>query len=307
MNKNDFSVIIPVYNSQTTLEELFLRIKDTFGNLNKSYEIIFIDDGSTDNSWNVLTNLKQKEPDFIVAIKLTKNYGQHNAIFCGLNFAQGQFVITIDDDLQTPPEEIKKLVSCYEQQEADLVYGYYPQKKHSFYRNVGSKFIKKSSKYLMNTAGEGSSFRLFSHDLAQKILQHQQNFVFIDELLLWYTDNIAFTEVQHLKIKTKSRYTTIKLIQLTINIIIYYTAVPLKIMTYGGLISSIISAFVGLFFLIKKIFFHITPVGYASIIVTITFSTSLILFCLGIIGEYLSRLYLMQNKKPPYTIKKVLK
>ncbi|MGM0565915.1 MAG: glycosyltransferase family 2 protein [Bacteroidota bacterium] len=306
-NRIDYSVVVPVYNAEETLVSLFEGIISAFESLRKSVEVIFVDDGSKDQSWKVLTYLKNDYPDKVKAIRLAKNYGQHNAIFCGLSFVKESDVITIDDDLQTPPEEIIKLIKKHEETNADLVYGYYKRKKHNLWRNLGSKFLKKTSKTLYNAPGEGSSFKLIENKLVKDILNHYQNFVYIDELFLWYTEDIAFVEVRHISRKGGgSGYTAGKLLRLFFNITIYYTAVPLKLMTATGLIASLISFGFGIRFIIRKIFFDV-PLGYTSMIVTILFSTSLILLSLGIIGEYLNRIYLVQNKKPPYSIKKVLK
>lgn len=306
MNK-EFSVIIPVYNSEKTLEELFKRIINIFSYLDKSFEVVFVDDGSNDDSWNILKDIKVKNQETVKAIKLSKNFGQHNAIFCGLGFAEGNYIITIDDDLQTPPEEIPKLINAMSSENSDMVYGYYKNKKHSIFRNAGSSMLKKTGKLLKKSHGEGSSFRLFTKELSEKILTHSQNFVFIDELLLWYTDDISFCAVEHMKRKEgKSGYSNIKLINLALNLMIYYSAIPLKIMTWGGLLSSIISFLIGVYFLLRKMIFHHVPIGYTSLIVAILFSTSLIIFSLGIIGEYIYRLYMLQNKKPSFSIKKVI-
>ncbi len=302
-----YSIIIPVFNSEASLVELNERIHKVFAEINQSFEIIYVEDGAKDRSWEILRVLHREQKETVKAIKLSKNYGQHNAIFCGLSFAQGEYVITIDDDLQIPPEEIKKLILKYQETEADLVYGFFKKKKHNPVRNLGSKFLKKASKAINDTQGEGSSFKLFTKKLAQQILSHHQNFVYIDELFLWYTEDIAYVEVEHLKRQdSKSGYSFSKLFKLFFNITIYYTAVPLKIMTFTGLISSIISFIVGIRFIARWMMFDV-PLGYTSIIVAVLFSTSLILFSLGIIGEYLNRLYIVQNKKPPYSIKKVLK
>jgi len=303
----DFSVIIPVFNSEGTLKELFEGIKNTFEDLGKSFEVIAVEDGSSDNSWKVLESIKEQHPTLITIIRFTKNYGQHNATLCGFDYSSGDLLVTIDDDLQIDPVEIKKLCTKYTESEADLIYGFYKKKKHSPFRNLGSKFLKKSSKQLFKAPGEGSSFRLIKKDLAKNIIQHLQHFVFIDELLLWYTDNIDFIEVRHEKRKHhKSGYSYFKLFKIFTNIIIYYTAVPLKIMTYGGFFLSLFSFLLGLRFILRKIFLNV-ELGFTSLIVTILFSTSLILFCLGIIGEYLRRIYTVQNKKPPYSIKKIIK
>jgi glycosyltransferase involved in cell wall biosynthesis len=303
----EYSVIVPVYNSEETLVELYDRTAAVFTNAGSSFEVVFVDDFSEDKSWEVLIQLKKLHPDTITGIKLAKNFGQHNAVFCGLEHAKGELIITIDDDLQIPPEEITKLIQVYNEKDADLVYGYFGRKKHSVVRNLGSYFIKKSSRILLNSPGEGSSFRLITAGLAANILKHQQHFMYIDELLLWYTGNIAFTDVKHQKRAVhRSGYSTWKLFQLSANIIIYYTAVPLRIMTYGGFVLSVLSFIVGIRFIISKMV-HDVPLGYTSLIVAILFSTSIIMLCLGLIGEYLSRIYQVQNKKPPYSIKKILK
>ncbi len=307
MENPEYSIVIPVYNSEDSIEELFLRTKAVFEKLHKTYEVIFVEDGSDDNSWKIINQLKQKFPELIIAIRLSKNFGQHNASFCGMNYSKGKFIITIDDDLQIPPEEIKKLIKNYNENPSDLVYGFYTKKQHSFYRNIGSKSLKKTAKKLYKSPGEGSSFRLMTNELAQNLITHHHNFIFIDELLLWYTDKISFVEVTHLKRKyNKSGYNSKKLMKLVSNLIIYYTSLPLKFMVYAGLVLSIITFFIAIIFIIKKIFYDV-PLGYTSIIVTILFSTSIILFSLGVIGEYLRRMYLIQNKKPPYTIKEILK
>jgi len=167
--------------------------------------------------------------------------------------------------------------------------------------------IKKSAKVLYHAPGEGSSFRLITNQLAKSILEHSRNFVFIDELLLWYTGDISFVKVKHEKRKSgKSGYSKIKLFRLSLNLMLYYTAIPLKLMTYGGFLAAFFSFMLGIFFIYKKVVLHVAPHGYTSIIVTVLFSMGIIILCLGIIGEYLIRIYMVQNKKPPYAIKKKL-
>lgn len=306
-NKFDFSVIVPVYNSQETLPDLYERTSQTFIRLNYTFELIFVDDGSIDNSWNVLTQLKQQNPDHIIAIRLSKNFGQHNALFCGMSFASGKYIITIDDDLQIPPEEIEKLINTFKEKEPDLVYGYFKRKKHNLFRNLASRFIKKGAKEVLDAPGEGSSFKLITAELVKKILTHSQEFVFIDELLLWYTDNIAFCEVRHEKrVSGKSGYTRIKLFRLFTNLMIYYTTVPLKLMTFTGFLTSFFAFGFAIYRIYRKMNFNV-PMGYTSIIVTILISTGILLLSMGILGEYLNRIYKVQNRKPPYSIRKILK
>lgn len=306
MNQPVYSVVIPVFNSAQSLEELCEGLKAVFTGMGQEYEVILVDDDSDDNSWEVLAKIKERDPGCITAIQLSRNYGQHNATLCGMGFARGGFIITMDDDLQMPPAEIPKLVARQTQTGADLVYGIYGVKSHSAMRNLGSASLKKSAKWLRNSPGEGSSFRLMTADLSKKILHHRQNFIFIDEVLQWYTHSIAFTEVNHLPRKyERSGYTFHKLLSLAGNILLYYTTVPLKLLVFGGFTMSLISLIFGIYFIFKKIFYNV-PLGYTSLIVTILFSTSIILFSLGVIGEYLRRIYQVQNQKPSYSIRTVL-
>ncbi len=304
----NYSVVVPVYNSQESLIELFERVKAIFDKLDESFEIVFIDDNSLDDSWKILQKLNKENPELITIIQLARNFGQHNAIFCGLNFVNGRFIITLDDDLQIPPEEIEKLITRYKETKADLIYGDLTKKHHSFIRNQGSRVLKNAAKKrYKGTQGKGSSFKLFKRKIAGNILNHGQTFVYIDELLLWYTGDIDFVNVKHVPRKyQKSTYTFGKLFRLFFNISLYYTKAPLKLITYGGIALSIFSFIIGINFIIRKIFFNV-PLGYTSIIVAILFSTSIILFSLGVIGEYLNRMFMVQSKKPAFSIKQIQK
>jgi undecaprenyl-phosphate 4-deoxy-4-formamido-L-arabinose transferase len=306
MRQVEYSVVVPVYNSENTLRELYDRIQKAFEQLGKTFEVIFVEDGGKDASWDVLDSLKAEFPDHITAIKLNKNYGQHNATICGFQFAGGRFIITIDDDLQNPPEEIHKLVELSEAKQPDVVYGLYDKKKHSRLRNIGSASVKKTSKLLLKGLGKGSSFRLIRKELVAKLLEHHNHFMFIDEVLLWYTDNFAFVLVEHhRRAKGKSGYSRQKLFSMISDLMYFYTNIPLRLMVWGGMIVSFITFLLGIQFILRKLLYD-TPLGYTSLIVTILFSTSIIVFSLGVIGGYLSRIYMVQNKKPPFSIQKVL-
>jgi len=299
----DYSVVVPVFNSHESLEELFSRIRTTLTGAGYSFEVIFVDDDSLDESWRVLESLKQIHPADITAIRLARNYGQHNATLCGIAQASGNFVFTIDDDLQNPPEEMLKLIEGMKALDADLVYGVYGEKHHSLMRNIGSGAVKGWSKRLFKNKGDGSSFRLMKATLAKKLLNHRINFIYIDELFNWYTSHIAFVLTEHRKRPyQKSTYTSHSLFSLFSNLVIYYTSIPLRGMVYGGFISSLFSFIIGVIFIYRKII-HDVPLGFTALIVAVLFSTSIIILSLGIIGEYISRIYMVQNQKPPYVIK----
>ncbi|MCX6247530.1 MAG: glycosyltransferase family 2 protein [Bacteroidetes bacterium] len=303
----DYSIVVPVFNSCESLEELYHRIEKAMNGTGKSFEVLFIDDDSRDASWDKLQSLRERNPDHVTAIRLARNFGQHNATVCGIAQASGTFIFTMDDDLQHPPEEMPKLIAVMELGDADLVYGISDLKQHSVSRNLGSSAVKASSRHLFSSKGNGSSFRLLRSSLAKNLLNHQLNFIFIDELFNWYTNHIEFVQVEHHKRPyQKSTYTYHSLFSMFANLVIYYTSIPLRAMVYGGFISSFLSLLIGVWFIYRKIV-HNVPLGFTALIVAVLFSTSIILLSLGVIGEYLSRIYSVQNHKPPFAIKTLLR
>ena len=196
-NRPELSVVIPVFNSADTLEELFLRIQKTAAEMAMTLEVIFVEDRGRDESWSKITALKQAFPDQVTAIRFSRNFGQNSATLCGMRFASGNYIVTIDDDLQTPPEEIPRLLDWMEAKKAEIVYGIYPQQAHTLFRNLGSKLIKKVFFSASGGIRIGSSFRLMTKSLIEKINQHQQDMLFIDQVVTWHTFDIAFVEVKH--------------------------------------------------------------------------------------------------------------
>src|SRR5688572_26559151 len=178
MRSIDYSVVVPVYNSEKTLAELFLRTRDVFAKLGRSFEMIFVENCGRDQSWEVIRELSEQYPGEVVAVRLARNFGQHNATLCGFHYAQGSFVITIDDDLQIPPEEIPRLIAEQERSGAELVYGYFEEKHHSIIQNAGSFIIQKTFEKTFDAKGKGSSFRLIVASLIEKVRLHRQRFVF---------------------------------------------------------------------------------------------------------------------------------
>ena len=301
------SIVIPVFHSEEMLEDLYSEIsKSLDGKIN--FEVIFVDDGSRDGSWNILEKLKQKFPSKITAVRFTKNFGQHIALACGFGFAKGDFIVTMDDDLQHPPAEIPKLIARQKETGADVVYGEYEVKQHAAWRNAGSWMVKKSSKVTEGHTGMGSSFRLLTKSLAEKITLHlQTSFVFIDEIIHWHTGRIASVPVEHHpRKKGKSHYTGKKLVSLYFDLVINYSAMPLKLMTFIGMLSSLVTFGFGVRFIYKKIVHGSAVPGFTATIVTILFSTSILMLCMGVIGQYLYKLYQRQNGRPQFTIERVI-
>lgn len=298
-----YSLIVPVYNSASTLPKLLeacehsLSLDDT--------QIIFINDFSSDNSWEVLLQLKKQSQIDLILVSLASNFGQHAALFCGLQYAEGEYIVTLDDDLQHHPREIEKLAEAIESENADLVYGIYAQKEHGALRNMGSVVFAAIVNKFASTPLQGSSFKLMRKSLVEKVLHHPHYNFYLDEVIAWYSKKTSFTQVEHGKrLHGSSGYSPVSLIKMSIGILLNYTALPLKFITGLGILSSLISFGVGIFYMYEKLN-NDAQVGFTAIIVSIFFSTGLILFSLGIIGEYISRIFLIQTGKPPFKIKEV--
>lgn len=304
----DYTVIIPVYNGANSLKELHSRISQALGKETNTYEIIYVDDFSSDESWATLAGIKDEDQGHVKAIRLAKNYGQHNATMCGFRHSSGDIVLTMDDDLQHSPEDIPALVKELKDKRLDVVFGVPTNYQHKDgYRKHASKMWKKGSHSLNGALLEGSSFRAIRKSIINKVSDHRQQFIFIDEMLGWYTDIMGVVHVDFNKsAKLKSGYSALKLIRLSLNLGVFYSTVPLKLMTYVGLIMSLATFFWGLWFIYKKVFIGVPVTGYTSLMVTILFSTSVLLMCLGIIGQYLGKIYSVLNNKPTYSIKEQL-
>jgi undecaprenyl-phosphate 4-deoxy-4-formamido-L-arabinose transferase len=300
------SVVVPVYNSAHVINDLFNSVDKALSGLGLTYQLVLIDDCSNDNSWEVIKELKNKHREKITAINMARNFSQHNAIFCGFHYATGDLIITLDDDLQNPPDEIPRLLERFKDTDADIVYGVSKEYKRSATRNTMSKGFKATTKMTSEHYTGGSPFRLMKKHLVQKLITHNQQFVFIDELVSWYTKNIQYVLVRHDQSKVgQSRYSAGGLIRLYFNLVFGYNPMLLKLITYLGLSSSFISFLIGVFFIVKKLFFHIR-IGFTGIIVSITFTSGIVLLSIGIIGEYLRRMYIILNERPQYSIREIL-
>jgi polyisoprenyl-phosphate glycosyltransferase len=300
MHMYDISIIIPVYNAATTLslvvDEVITRLQSSI----EKFEIILVDDNSTDDSWSILQSVQQKHSRISI-VRLAKNYGQHAATLCGMKYAKGQFIVTLDDDLEVHPEQIFVLLKEQKKNNADVVYGEYPKSIGFSFRSVFTAAYKLLSKIEGPTKGRGSSFRLIKKELSDKLVQNHKQFVFIDEVLLWYTEQISFIPVlPNPAAFTKKRYKLKGLLHITTNVIMFSSAFPLKLVTFLGFFLTFINFLLGLYYLIKKIFFNIETPGYTSLIVSILFSTGIIIFCIGIIALYVRQMLRNTNNAPSY-------
>jgi glycosyltransferase involved in cell wall biosynthesis len=300
-DEKEISVIIPVYNSATCIQKLVTDVHGILSSETNSFEIIIVDDDSKDESWK---NIKKICAQFskVKAFSLSKNFGQHKATLCGFYHANGKYVITMDDDFEHDPKDVLTLYHQLKNSHSDVVYAMPKNIKKSLIRRATTKFYKFISKVENPYAGVGSSFRALKKDLVSKIVSHQNHLFFIDELILWYTASIDVCELNFNPSQKISGYSYSKLFSLSSNVLMISTTMPLKLVKTLGISMSFISFLIGTFYFLKKIIFK-SPAGYTSIIVSVLFSAGLILFCLGIIGEYLGNVLMMQNNKPAFYIR----
>jgi undecaprenyl-phosphate 4-deoxy-4-formamido-L-arabinose transferase len=307
MERVHLSVVIPVYNSAATLPALVERLVSALEHLNRSFEIVFVDDGSADTSFAVLMALRERYPRHIIAIQLMRNFGQHNALMCGLRHARGSYLITMDDDLQNPPEEIPKLVEKIEHDRLDLVYASYDSKQHNRWRNSGSNTILFFYRTVFGSTISPTSFRIMRRELAESIFSYNLNFTYLDGLLAWNTQRIATVTTKHEPRRSgRSGYSIAKLLMLALNLFTNFSLLPLQLVSAVGLMAASVGIATGLYFLAQYFLSHISVPGYASTIIAILVLGGIQLLAIGIMGEYLGRVHLNINRKPQYTERVVL-
>lgn len=302
-----YSFVIPCYNSEKTIENLVELTIEYMNGMNKiDYEFILINDHSKDRTMEALKRLASKY-SFTKVINLANNFGQHNAIMAGLNYAEGDIIVGMDDDLQTHPSQLHKLFSKLEEG-YDLVYGKYPEKKHAWYRNLGSKFNNWTVRILL---GKPKDLKACSFWVARKfvidaIIDYKNPYTHLQGLFLRTTKNIANAEIEHFeRVEGKSNYTLKKLIKLWSSCT-NFSIIPLRIATMIGSIFSIIGFLGAIVIIIRKIIYSQITIGWSSIMVAILFFFGLNLLFLGLVGEYIGRIFISINNSPQYIVRETL-
>ncbi len=302
-----YSIVVPVYNSEKTLCELFERVKVVFEEqIHEDFEMILVDDFSKDNSFSVMEQLHEKDKR-VKIIQLSKNCGQHNALLCGFAHASGDFIITVDDDLQHPPEEIPKLVTHLTSNDnLDAVIGTYAEKKHSLYRNIGSKMSGMVGKISgKNTFGfKMTSFRIIRANIVKLMLSIHISTPRIGYLLTQVTSRVGNVIVRHDSRKFgRSQYTLKRLIKDFSNSLFTNTVFPLKIVRNLGIFSCFFSIGLSIFYLIRYLAYGISVTGWITIVLLLLMFSGIILFSIGILGEYLMRVLEEAKKVPNYHVR----
>ncbi len=306
--KPSISVVIPVYNGRSTLTDLTKRLDLEMKKISRIFEIILINDGSPDQSWKLIEELALKSRH-VHGINLMRNYGQHNAIFCGLMNAKYDLIVTLDDDLQHPPEEITHMLDCLNQG-YDVVYGTPLKETHGLFRDLASVMTKLILANLMGakTARSVGPFRIFKAEVCKAFSHYQGPYVNIDVLLTWGTKNFGYVPVNHISRNTgKSNYNFRKLTNHAMNLITGFSTLPLQMASLTGFGFTIIGFIILIYVLLRYVISGVIVPGFtflASIVVIFSGAT---LFALGIIGEYLARMYFRLMDKPKYVVRNYTK
>jgi undecaprenyl-phosphate 4-deoxy-4-formamido-L-arabinose transferase len=310
MNKNTkpiaLSILIPVYKSEKTIGRLVEELIKDLGPLFK-LEIILINDNSPDCSEEVCISLFEKYKETVKYYSLSINVGEHSAVMAGLNKVTGDYVVIMDDDFQNPISEVVKLVNTVVDSGHDVVYSFYEKKKHSLSRNLGSWFNDKIATLMLKKPRNLylSSFKVLNRFLVNEIIKYKSPFPYIDGLILQITEKIGKVKVEHHERQEgDSGYTLKKLISLWLNMFTNFSILPLRVAIIVGLIFATFGLGFGIYTIIEKFLDPNVPVGFAGIFVSISIFSGIQLIMLGMVGEYIGRVFLSLNKKPQYTIRK---
>lgn len=298
----DISIVVPVYNSADTLSHLVARVDAVMRKRALRHEIVFVDDGSGDGSWETLARLQAQHVESMTAVRLMRNYGQHNALMCGFRHCRGRLIVTIDDDLQNPPEEIERLYDRLIESDFDLVYGNEKAKEHERWRNAGSSLARYFYRTVFRSRISPTSFRIMRRQLMESILPYNLNYTYVDGLLAWNTQSVGSVLVDHHERRTgRSGYSVGKLVLLALNLFTNFSLLPLQVVSLCGFLAAFAGFALGIFYLGQFVLANIAVPGFASTIIAILVLGGAQLLALGIIGEYLGRLHMNVNRKPQYT------
>jgi glycosyltransferase involved in cell wall biosynthesis len=294
----EISVVVPVFNSGAMVPQVLKAISDAL--VGRTWEVILVDDGSTDNTWQQICALAGGN---VHALRLGRNYGQQNATLAGLSRATGVWTVTMDDDLQHDPALIPDMIKTAEETGAQLVYADFGKRHYSIPR----KIVRGFARFLITLSGTkytpGSSFRLLDATLRRQVSMHNGHQAYLDEIMLWHTQRLAYVPAVHGKsLMGRSRYRSGGLFSWSVDFMYFTAQYHLQMLSRIGLAVAAVNFLIGSFYIYRKIVHKVSISGYTSLIVSILFSTGLIIFAIAQVSAYLSRIYMMQNGKPCYSI-----
>ena len=309
MNKTtEISIIIPIYNEEENLKELYKRLFKVLLNLRKTYEMIFVDDGSTDKSFEILNEL-HKIDNNVKIIQFSRNFGHHIAITAGLDHCTGKLVVLMDGDLQDQPEEIPKLLNKLNKG-YDIVYGIKKNRQDKLFKRITSKIFVFLIKKIIQEKIEinNTIFRIMKRKVVLELNKCRETNRYIIGLFGYVGFKQTGIEINHNKrFRGKTKYSLFKMLKLTFDAVFSFSILPLRMTTLIGISISLISFILGTYFILKKIIYSTAISGWSSLIVSIFFLGGIQLIMIGILGEYIGRNYIETKKRPLYSINEFIK
>ncbi|HOJ52609.1 MAG TPA: glycosyltransferase [Syntrophales bacterium] len=303
------SVVIPIHNEEANIPLLLARLKSVMDALERPYEIVCVDDGSTDRSLEMLLQALRENPNLKV-VELTRNYGQHPAVMAGFSQSKGEIVITIDADLQNPPEEIPRLVKTMEEGNYEVVGTVRRARKDSYFRVLASKAINILTRRItgIKMSDWGCMLRAYRQSVVEKMVAYAEQATFVPALATVFAKRITEIEVAHEERHGgKTNYPLRKLINLQFDLVSSFSNLPLKVLLYGGIIMSFLGFAFGLTLIIARLYFGAAWAvqGVFTLFALLFFFIGMQFFALGVLGEYLDRIYREVRKRPSFVIQKV--
>jgi undecaprenyl-phosphate 4-deoxy-4-formamido-L-arabinose transferase len=298
------SVVIPVYNSADSLPELLGRLYPVLTAQGVPFEVLLVNDGSRDHSWDTIRRLAERYPEFR-GLDLARNFGQNNAVLCGIRAARSEVVVTLDDDLQHPPEEIPRLLDKLAEGH-DVVYGTPERQQHGWWRDGASVLTKVVLRHVMGaeTARHVISFRAFRKCLCEAFANFDAPFVSIDVLLSWGTSRFAAVQVRHEpRRRGRSNYNFRRLLVQALNLLTGFSTAPLQLAGLVGLGVTLLGLGAFGFALLTYLFSTSSVPGFLFLVSIITLFSGTQLFALGVIGEYLARMFHRTMERPSYVVR----
>jgi glycosyltransferase involved in cell wall biosynthesis len=301
------SIVVPVYNGADTIEELVRAVSGL--TVPGGIEMILVHDCGQDNSWEILKRLAAEASVPMTVVNHSRNYGEHNTVMTGLRYARGEYVITMDDDLQNPPGEILKLYNYIRGRDLDVVFAVYTKKEHAVWRNIGSKFANQVADWISDKP-RGlylSTFRCMSRFLVDKLIEYQGPFVYIDGLIFQITLRAESVVVQHLPNRTgRSNYTMARLVGLWLTILMNFSVKPLRISTALGFGMFFFGMLGAIYIVVQELLFGPRVSGWASLATMLLVFTGSQFLVLGLLGEYVGRTFLTLNGKPQNSVREIV-
>jgi undecaprenyl-phosphate 4-deoxy-4-formamido-L-arabinose transferase len=298
------SIVIPVYRAEETLRELYRRLVAVLETERIEFEILFVEDCGGDRSWEVIQALANDDPR-VRGLRMSRNYGQHSALLCGIRAARYEFVVTLDDDLQNPPEEIPKLLAKLAEGH-DMVYGTREQERHGLLRDMASRITKWALQSAMGaeTARNVSAMRAFRTELREAFANYRSPTVNLDVLLTWATTRFGAVRVRHEERQVgESGYNLRKLITHAVNMMTGFSTLPLQIASIMGFLFAMFGFLILGYVLVRFLLDGSSVPGFPFLASIIAIFSGVQLFALGIIGEYLARMHFRTMDRPPYLVR----